>query len=396
MFFVGIDVASQKHDCCVLDAQGKVCAEFQIRNNRDGFDYLLEILSQLDSAENIKIGLEATGIYSTNLLAFLRRNGFEATTFNPLHIKKRLSATTLRKTKTDKSDAKFIADTVMHETSQPDTPVSYHISELKSLTRFRFQLVQDCSRAKIQAKAALHTLFPEFSSAFSDVFGASAKAILSKYPSAADVANCRISSLEKVLSSASRGRFGRAKAEELKQLAKQSIGVFSAAKALALQSYLQQIQLFEAQVAEVDRQIKAIMDEIDSPILSVPGIGYTLGATILAEIGDVHRFLRRLSCWHLQEWSRASTSQATSNHLPGRWSNAALRIYAGLSDKPRGLFLNTRIHSACILTRNFRRKSTTLLPLLTSQKSSFVSCLQSSQKTFLSLIIFLILPLDFL
>ena len=290
MFFVGIDVASQKHDCCVLDAQGKVCAEFQFRNNREGFDYLFEILSQLDSAENIKIGLEATGIYSTNLLAFLRRNGFEATTFNPLHIKKRLSATTLRKTKTDKSDAKFIADTVMHETSQPDTPVSYHISELKSLTRFRFQLVQDCSRAKIQAKAALPTLFPEFSSAFSDVFGASAKAILSKYPSAADVANCRISSLEKVLSSASRGRFGRAKAEELKQLAKQSIGVFSAAKALALQSYLQQIQLFEAQVAEVDRQIKAIMDEIDSPILSVPGIGYTLGATILAEIGDVRRF----------------------------------------------------------------------------------------------------------
>ncbi len=290
MFFVGIDVASQKHDCCVLDAQGKVFIQFQFQNNHKGFSYLLETLCGLDSVENIKIGLEATGIYSTNLLDFLWRNGFEATTFNPLHIKKRLSATTLRKTKTDKSDAKFIADTVMHENSQPDTPVLYHISELKSLTRFRFQLVSDCSRAKIQAKAALHILFPEFSSAFSDVFGSSAKAVLNKYPSAFDIAKCRASSLEKLLLTASRGRFGRLKAEQLKTLAKHSIGIFSSAKALSLQFHLQQIALFESQIAQVNLQIKAIMDDIASPILSIPGIGYTLGAAILAEIGDIHRF----------------------------------------------------------------------------------------------------------
>lgn len=290
MFFVGIDVASKKHDCCILDAQGKVYLQFQFQNSRKGFSFLFENLSKLGSAENVKIGLEATGIYSTSLLSFLWRNGFEATTFNPLHIKKRISATTLRKTKTDKSDAKFIADTVMHENSQPDPHISYHISELKSLTRFRFQLVQDCSRSKIQAKAALHVLFPEFASAFSDVFGASAKAVLNKYPTAEHIAKCRVDSLEKLLSSASRGRFGRAKAEELKYLAKQSIGVFSDAKALALQLYLQQIALLETQIAHVDSQIKAIMRELDSPILSVPGIGYTLGAAILAEIGDIHRF----------------------------------------------------------------------------------------------------------
>lgn len=290
MFFVGIDVASQKHDCCILDERGKVFAQFQFQNNYKGFSYLLENLCGLDSATNIKIGLEATGIYSTSLLDFLWRNGFEATTFNPLHIKKRLSATTLRKTKTDKSDAKFIADTVMHENFQPDTPILYHISELKSLTRFRFQLVQDCSRAKIQAKAVLHTLFPEFSSAFSDVFGTSAKAVLNKYPSALDITKCRISSLEKLLLSASRGRFGHLKAEQLKELAKRSIGVFSVAKSLSLQFYLQQISLFENQIAQVNSQIKTIMDDIDSPILSIPGIGYTLGAAILAEVGDVNRF----------------------------------------------------------------------------------------------------------
>ena len=44
------------------------------------------------------------------------------------------------------------------------------------------------------------------------------------------------------------------------------------------------------QVCEYDTEIKAMMDQIDSPILSISGIGYTLGATIVAEIGNISRF----------------------------------------------------------------------------------------------------------
>lgn len=142
MFYVGIDVASQKHDCCVLNDRGEIWDEFQIQNNLKGFTYLLQKLMEISVPLNIKIGLEATGIYDTDLTDFLRRKGFEVTTFNPLQIKKRLCATTLRKTKTDRSDARFLANTVMREAFQPDTSVSYHISELKSLSRLRFHLVQ--------------------------------------------------------------------------------------------------------------------------------------------------------------------------------------------------------------------------------------------------------------
>ncbi len=290
MLYVGIDVASQKHDCCILGEQGVPRAEFQIRNTREGFSYLLQKLTEFSAPESTKIGLEATGIYSTNLTAFLRRNGFEVTTFNPLQIKKRLSATTLRKTKTDRSDARFIADTVMQEAHQPDIPVSYHISELKSLSRLRFHLVRERSKAKIQAKAALHILFPEFVSAFSDVFGASARAILTKYPSAEQVAGCGSNTLSKLLKSASRGRLGQQRAAELKQLAANSIGTYSAARALSLQFYLEHIQLLSTQIATLEQQIKSLMEQIDSPILSVPGIGYILGAAILSEVGDIHRF----------------------------------------------------------------------------------------------------------
>ncbi len=290
MFFIGIDIASQKHDCCVLNPDGSVHAQFSFSNDEKGFLYLLGVLNSLDCPQNVRIGLEATGIYNSNLTDFLWRKGFETVTFNPLHIKKRLNATTLRKTKTDKSDAKFLALTVMHEATKPDTPVLYHISELKSLSRFRFQLVQSCSRAKTQAKAVIHTLFPEFSKAFSDVFGVTALAVLSKYSSAYDISKCRISSLEKILSTSSRGRFGRCKAEELKQLANSSIGIYSSARALSLKLFIEQIIMFNNQISDVEKQIDELMSIIDSPITTVPGIGNVLGAAILSEIGDISKF----------------------------------------------------------------------------------------------------------
>ena len=56
------------------------------------------------------------------------------------------------KTKTDKADAKGIALFIAEEGFQPDLPVSYHIQELKSLTRARFSFVQDRSALKNKVK----------------------------------------------------------------------------------------------------------------------------------------------------------------------------------------------------------------------------------------------------
>ena len=289
MFYVGLDVASEKHDCCILNEKKRILRSFSISNSAAGFDSLLSALAELSSDE-IKIGLEATGIYSENLSVFLRRKGFDVTTINPLLIKKHQCATTLRKTKTDKADAKGIALFVAEEGFQPDLPVSYHIQELKSLSRARFSVVQDRSALKNKVKRLVALLFPELLGEFSDIFGNSAAALLKQYPSAARLAACHCDTLAALLRKTSRGRFGRAKAEHLRQLAQNSIGNHSSAKAMELRMLLKRIDLLSEQIAEYDREIKIIMDKIDSPILSIPGISYTLGAIIVAEIGDIRRF----------------------------------------------------------------------------------------------------------
>ena len=290
MFFVGIDVSSAKHDCCILDCSRKMIRSFMIVNSREGFSALSATLTELAAPENIKIGLEATGIYGDNLANFLRRKGFNVCTINPLLCKKHQNATTLRKTKNDRSDAKNIALIVASEDLQPDQVVSYHIVELKSLSRARFLTVKDRSSLKNKVKRLVTVLFPELLDVFTDLFGASGMALMTRYPSAKALAACNLDTLTELLKTASRGRFGRERADALRKLAKESIGSFSESAVFQLRLLLKRIELLNAQVEMYDDEIRRLMDLLDSPILSVPGIGYTLGAMILSEIGDIKRF----------------------------------------------------------------------------------------------------------
>ena len=102
--FVGIDVAKGNHDCFILNSEGKVLSDvFTFSNNMDGFLALLEKIQVCISPQDtIKVGLEATGHYSYNLLGFLLDNGLATYVLNPLQTnlyRKRLS---LRKAKTDR------------------------------------------------------------------------------------------------------------------------------------------------------------------------------------------------------------------------------------------------------------------------------------------------------
>lgn len=290
--YYGIDIASEKHNCCIIDEKEHVLHEFSFTNDQPGFSQLLHFLDHPGIPNGVKkhIGLEATGVYGENLTEFLRRNGFETTTFNPLSVKKQLTATTLRKTKTDKSDAKFLAVMLARGNYEPDAPTSYHISELKSLSRKRFLLVKKRSGAKNVAKALITKLFPEYSKIFTDTFGASSMAVLMKYPSAREIAACRPSSLAKLLEASSRGRFGLEKAKSIIELAKISVGKYSSADALSLTMTLEEIEFFSRQIERVEQEIHLIFREHPSPVLTVPGIGEVIGAMIISEIGNIRRF----------------------------------------------------------------------------------------------------------
>ena len=293
MVFVGIDVAKDKHDCFIISSEGEVFADvFTITNNKEGFEKLLSTIKTCTGfGEKVKVGLEATGHYSYNLLGFLLDNGLPTFVINPLHTNLYRKSLSLRKTKTDKVDARTIASMLMSGMDlKPYTNIAYHNSELKSLTRYRFDKVSERSKLKISVSRLVNILFPELEKLLPTLHIASAYALLSELPSAKDVANVHLTHLTNLLHSASKGHYNRDKAVQIREAARNSIGTYMPAKALELKHTIKLIKEFDAEIDEIEQEIKFIMDKINSPITTIPGIGINMAAMIIAEIGDFNNF----------------------------------------------------------------------------------------------------------
>ena len=293
MIYVGIDVAKDKHDCFITNSDGEVLFNsFTIPNNREGFETLFQrIQSASDDLTKVKVGLEATGHYSYNLLGFLLDNGFPTFVINPLHTNLYRKSLSLRKTKTDKVDAHTIASMIMSDVnlkSYSDT--SYHNEELKSLTRYRFDKVKERAALKSSVSRLVCILFPELEKLVPKLHMASIYALLSEFPGASAVASAHLTRLTNLLSESSKGRYGKETALTFREAARSSIGSRMPAKSLELKHTIKLIRELDTEIDEIENEIKLIMDEINSPILTIPGINYRMGAMIIAEIGDFSRF----------------------------------------------------------------------------------------------------------
>ncbi len=297
MIRVGIDVAKDKHDCFILNSEGAALADvFTIPNNLEGFNTLLDKLRACSTPQDsIKVGLEATGHYSYNILGFLLDRGLPTYVLNPLRTNLYRKSLSLRKTKTDRVDARTIAAMLMSCcTTQSDaglkpyTDTAYHNEELKSLTRYRFDKVKE--RAKLKTSVLVCILFPELEQLVPSLHMASIYALLSEFPGARQIADAHLTRLKTLLADASRGRYRRDTAVDIRDAARNSIGSRMPAKSLELQHTIRLIRELDAEIEDIETAIQAIMEELHSPITTIPGIGYRMGAMILAEVGDFSRF----------------------------------------------------------------------------------------------------------
>lgn len=293
MIYVGIDVAKDKHDCFITNSDGEVLYDvFTIQNDMDGYeDLFFKIKTSSRDLSKVKVGLEATGHYSYNILGFLHNKGLSTVVINPLYTSLSRKSVSLRKTKTDKVDARTIANMIMSDVSlKPYSNTLYHTEDLKSLSRYRFDKVSDRSKLKQSVSRLVNILFPELEKLVSTLHTKAVYELLSEFPGAHPIASANLKHLTALLSSASKGHFGRDKADEIREAARRSISSYLPAKSLELKHTIKLIRELNAEIAEIETEIRKIMDSIDSPTLSVPGISYALGAVIVSEVGDFSRF----------------------------------------------------------------------------------------------------------
>jgi len=294
MLYLGIDIGKNNHVASLIDNKGKTLFKaFSFSNTSDGGESLLNKLKPFtNSAEDIEIGMEATGHYWLSVYSFLIEKKFIIHVVNPIQTDGWRKGTEIRKRKTDSIDSILIAELIRYgdflETSLADEDTM----SLRNLSRFRNYLIRSIGDLKRKTICVLDQVFPEYQSVFSNIFGKTSKEILLKLSTPNDFEDISSTQLQKVLSEITMKKFATNKITEISSIAKNSFGIRICLDSFSLQLKLliEQMNFVEKQVKDVEAEIKALLDKINSPITTIPGIGNIIAATILGEIGDISRF----------------------------------------------------------------------------------------------------------
>lgn len=193
--------------------------------------------------------------------------------------------------KTDKADAKWLAELLAHDLIQPSFVPPPMIGALRDMVRTRTVLVNSRTQAKSRVLAVLEDTNIKLASVVSDPFGRSGRAMMD-----ALVAGYHD---PKTLAQMAKGILRR----KIPQLEAALEGSFTAHHATLIRLSLAAVDLFDVQIKELDAHIAALVEPIRTEvelIKSIPGVAETAARAIIAEVGtDMARFVSpgRLVSW---------------------------------------------------------------------------------------------------
>jgi transposase len=292
MLICGIDIGKNHHEASVIDQEGRLLAKsFRFANTTPGGESLLEYIKKCNmSGDTVVIGMEATGHYWLSLYCFLFDAGFQVNVINPLQ-SDAVRNLFLRKTKNDAKDSFLIAETIRIGRFTSTSLADEDILSMRQLCRHRMDLVDYIADQKRKIIGVMDRVFPEYQRFFSDMFGKTSAELLAKAVTPEELLALPTEELCEILRKNSRGRFGEAKAEEIRSAAKTSFGITIGTAAFTMQrQLLEMIALLERQLNELEAEIDQYLTKLNTPITTCPGVGNVLGAVIVSEIGDISRF----------------------------------------------------------------------------------------------------------
>lgn len=287
--YVGVDIAKELHYAAIMNSDGVVANPFSFENNDKGFSLLLSHLSPYGK-ESVLIGFESTAHYQDNLAFFLRSHGYRIAVINPLQTSA-LRKANIRNTKTDSVDAKLICLALKQHNIHGDQRDSSRLDDLYQLCKMRMDLIKKRSSCKIQLVSAMDRIFPELASFFSNNLHINtAYRLIESYPLPSVIKKTRIDVLTRLFHKASKGHFGKEKAQALKNLAKISVGIPSVTYAFQAQQLIHQIEFYSEQIQAVDEKIDTDPNVMSSPLMTIPGVSSFCAACILSVIKNINDF----------------------------------------------------------------------------------------------------------
>jgi transposase len=292
--FIGVDISKDTFSVAGLDAEGKEQFSGAYSMDSEGFGQFLGIITTCcPDREKVLVGMESTGCYHINLFSFLTSQGIQAVVINPLLVAN-FAKRSLRKTKTDKKDAKTIAKFLMENREEiSQLSISQDLQDLRDLARERESVSHLISATKVEIKRVLRTTFPELESV-GDLFTRTMLRFLQEYPSARRVKVAKLKDLAKILNQPRVGNKLSFSVEDILRAAQRSIATISPAKEVILRGKIATLLHLQERLEELTKLLtdfcKATRVEDWEILRSIKGVGPKTGVPFLAEMGSVENF----------------------------------------------------------------------------------------------------------
>jgi transposase len=293
LFFTGIDWAAETHAVCVLDAGGKIVAEFAIEHSADGIVVLLRRLARFGDPGGMPVAIERP---DGRLVDLLLEAGHPVVPVKPNAIKTWRDGEVLSGAKSDAGDAAVIAEYLRLRAHKLTVAVPYsdQTRALRAVVRARGDLAGMRVAATNQLSALLDAHWPGAQAIFADVESPISLEFLTRYPTPAAAGHLgekrmaafcvkhgysgrrTAAQLLARLRAAPAGAIGEALTEALRDAVLAAVGVLIA---------------LNASVKNLDRSVAAHLGEHpDGAIFtSLPRSGQVNAAQVLAEWGDARQ-----------------------------------------------------------------------------------------------------------
>ncbi|MBW3492081.1 IS110 family transposase [Bacillus sp. FDAARGOS_1420] len=294
---VAFDVSMGKSIMVIYNRYRKCEVEKEINHNRPSFEQLHETLQELmhRGGEKPEIVFEATGVYSKSLERFLQDNNYTYCRINPLEAN--LQTASMRRQKTDKSDANELAKSHFRVGREQTYQEEGYYQQMRGLTRYYDELDIEITHLYSRLHAILQLSFPELEQLFTKR-SALFLNIVQLYPHPDEV----LAHSKTVI--CNRLKANTQKRLSLKRVEEKGIALLEAAKtsypAISRKDVrCEQVKDYASRITglkEKKAQLVKLMVELSNErteyhvLRSFPGIGEITAVRIIGELGDIRRF----------------------------------------------------------------------------------------------------------
>ena len=293
MILIGIDIGKVSHTFSIVSKDsGEVLLQpTEISNDRYGFDFLYNHFKHYSKNE-VLIGMEDTGHYHFNLLKDLLDQHYTVALINPVvtDLTRKMQGGV---SKNDKLDSLTICDVISSSSRKRPYRITkigrIDLYEQRQLTRHHHNLKEELNIYTNRLQRCIDIVFPEYNHLFKSKYGTVYMQLLKCFSSACKIAKADLSELEECFKT-TKGRRISLTPEALQKAAQNSVGIPSSAEEIQIRHLIAQIELIQAQLAEIDKKIEEFSLQMNSPILTIPGISHFSGTSILAELGEISNY----------------------------------------------------------------------------------------------------------